>query len=296
MDNTDYNPFYQEENTLEEYANDDPRLEEYAIELEPYAAGYKDRNALYQVFIHDKKLVGLVVKSEEPINLIAPIGTPMSIVHVINYSMPSEIQKEFVDAALRIAKDYHAAYSFVDIPAEHNELVNYFIGIGYSELAHSLRMRLDLNSYEAKKSTLRVVKVEREEVDDFIETLLEFMSESKDNMIDIIFSNLRGLPEQFIDLWYNSTSLNYVYDKDDLVGVLDLNPQGLNISNIGISPKHRGKGYGKRLMHYALTTLKERGDEQAKLRVHAENKRAIALYESVGMTRGRSFKALIWRE
>jgi len=288
--------FFQEENILEEYANDDPRLAEYAVELEPYDEGYKDRNALYQVFIHDSKLVGLIVKSEEPLQLIAPIGTPMSIVHVINYSMPDEIQKEFVEAALRISKEFHAAYSFVDIPAEHNELVNCFISGGYTELAHSLRMSLDLGSYEAKESTLRVVKVEREEVDDFIETLMEFMSGSKDNMLDIIFSNLRGLPEQFIDSWYNSTSLNYVYDKDDLVGVLDLNPQGLNISNIGISPKHRGKGYGKRLMHYALATLKERGDEQARLRVHAENKKAIALYESIGMTRGRSFKALIWRE
>ena len=105
-----------------------------------------------------------------------------------------------------------------------------------------------------------------------------------------------GLSQRFYTGGTERMRITASSDKDDLVGVLDLNPQGLNISNIGISPKHRGKGYGKRLMHYALTTLKERGDEQAKLRVHAENKRAIALYESVGMTRGRSFKALIWRE
>ncbi|MFW9844477.1 MAG: GNAT family N-acetyltransferase, partial [Candidatus Thorarchaeota archaeon] len=88
----------------------------------------------------------------------------------------------------------------------------------------------------------------------------------------------------------------YVYDDNELVGILDLSPQGLNIANIGVAPEHRGKGYGRKIMHYAFSTLKERGDKQARLRVHAENKKAIGLYESAGMKRGRSFKALIWRK
>ncbi len=281
---------------MEEYENDDPRLEEYAEELKPYVGGYNERKDPYHVFIHDKKLVGLVVKSEEPVRVIEPIGTPMSIVLITDYTISKEILQEFANASLRIAQDHHAAYSFIDIPAENDEIVNYFISIGYTELAHSLRMSYNLTSYDAKKSNLRVVKVQREEVNLFIDKAMEFMSGSQDNMIDIVFRNIKGLPEQFIDYWYNSTSLNFVYDKDDLIGILDLSPQGLNIANIGVSPKHRGKGYGRKIMHYAFATLKEKGDEQARLRVHAENKKGIALYESVGMTRGRSYKALIWRK
>jgi len=281
---------------MEEYANDDSRLEEFKSELEPYVGGYNDRKVPYQVFVHDRKIVGLVIRSEEPVRLIEPIGTPMSIIHITDYTMPIEIQQELADAALRIAKEHNAAYSFVDIPAEHDDLVKYFTSIGYSELAHSLRMSLDLNSYEAKQSNLRIVKVERKQVDDFIQKISEFMSGSQDNMIDIVFGNIKELPEQFIDYWYNSTSLNYVYDKEELVGVLELSPQGLNIANLGVSPEYRGKGYGRKIMHYAFSTLKEKGEDMARLRVHAENKKAIGLYESVGMIRGRSFKALIWRK
>ena len=281
---------------MEDYAHDDPKLEEYTEALEPYIGGYNARKVPYQVFVHDKKLVGIVVISEEPVRLIEPIGTPMSIVLVVDYSMPTEILKQFADAALRMAKECNAAYSFIDIPAEHDNLVNHFMSIDYSEIAHSLRMQLDLADYEGKSSALRFVKVERKDVGDFIEIIMKFMSGSSDNMIDIVFGNIKGLPEQFIDHWYNSTSLNYVYDEDELVGILDLSPQGLNIANIGVSPKHRGKGYGRKIMHYAFATLKERGDAQARLRVHAENKKAIHLYESGGMKRGRSFKALIWRK
>ena len=158
---------------MEEYANDDPRLVDYEADLEPYVRGYNNEGVLYQVMIHDKKLVGLVVISEEPVRLLEPIGTPMSSVLVIDYSMPMHILQEFANAALRIAKDNNVAYSFLDIPAEYVALVEYFISIGYSELAHSLRMSLDLKSYEAEQSNLRIVKVERENADDFIEKLME---------------------------------------------------------------------------------------------------------------------------
>jgi ribosomal protein S18 acetylase RimI-like enzyme len=281
---------------LEELSHDDPKLKEYTEALDPYVGGYNARKVPYQVFVHDKKLVGIVVISEEPVRMIEPIGTPMSIVLVVDYSMPAEILQEFAEAALRIAKQRNAVYSFIDIPAEHEDLVNHFMSIGYSEIAHSLRMLLDLNDYEGGSSNLRFVKVEREDVGYFIEIIMKFMSGSSDNMIDIVFGNIKGLPEEFIDQWYNSTSLNYVYDGNELVGILDLSSQGLNIANIGVSPEHRGKGYGRKIMHYAFSTLKERGDEQARLRVHAENKKAIGLYESAGMKRGRSFKALIWRK
>ena len=115
-------------------------------------------------------------------------------------------------------------------------------------------------------------------------------------MLDIILSNILELPDQFIDHWYNSTSLYYVFDDDNLIGVLDLSPQVLNIANLGVSPEHRQKGYGKQIMQYAMQTLKEQDTEFARLRVHAENEKAIRLYESFGMTKGRSFRAMIWRK
>ncbi|MGY5857845.1 MAG: GNAT family N-acetyltransferase [Candidatus Thorarchaeota archaeon] len=281
---------------LQEYSHNDPKLKEYAEALEPYVGGYNARSVPYQVFIHNQDLVGFVVVSEEPVKMIEPLGTPMSTIIVIDYTKSVEVLKEFAEGALRIAKERNVVYSFIDIPTEHSEFVDHFIKIGYSEVAHSLRMSRPLADYEGESSNLRIVKVKREEVNDFIEKLKEFMSGSQDNMLDIIFTNIVGLPEQFVDHWFNSTSLNYVYDGEALVGVLDLSPQVLNISNIGVSPEHRRKGYGKQIMQYAFHTLKERNTEFAKLRVHAENDKAIRLYESFGMITGKSYKALIWRK
>ena len=125
--------------------------------------------------------------------------------------------------------------------------------------------------------------------------------QTRPNIITRLIRNILGkkkilnLPEPFVDHWFNSTSLNYVYDNEDLVGILDLSPQWLNISNIGVAPKYRRKGYGKQIMHYAMQTLKDNGTESARLRVHAENSTAIHLYESLGMTRGNSYRALVLR-
>ncbi|MGY5880737.1 MAG: GNAT family N-acetyltransferase [Candidatus Thorarchaeota archaeon] len=281
---------------LQILSHDDPRLVEFAEALEPYVGGYNARKVPYQVFIHDNELVGFVVVSEEPVKLLEPIGTPMSNIIVIDYSKPEEILKEFADGALRISKERNVVYSFIDVPAKYSTLIDHFSNIGYSEIAHSLRMERSLKDYESETCNLRVVPAKREEVQDFIEKLKEFMSGSRDDVLNIILDNILELPEQFIDHWFNSTSLYYVYDGNDLVGILDLSPQVLNIANIGVSPEHRRKGYGKQIMQYAMQTLKNQDIEFARLRVHAENVKAIRLYESFGMTQGNSYKALIWRK
>jgi ribosomal protein S18 acetylase RimI-like enzyme len=281
---------------LKEYSHDDPDLQEYAETLEPYVGGYNARKIPYQVFVHKQEVVGFVVVSVEPVRMLEPIGTPMSIVLVIDYSQPVQILKDIADNALRIAKERKLYYSFIDIPEEHHELVDYFLSIGYTEIAHSLRMSCPLADYVHGEYSLRFVKAKREEVHDFIESIKKSMSGSKDTMINIVLDNIADLPQQFLDHWYNSTSLYNVYDGKTLVGILELSPQVLNISNIGIAPEHRRKGYGKQIMHYAFSKLKEEGYEFARLRVHADNENAIHLYESFGMKKEKSYKALIWRK
>jgi ribosomal protein S18 acetylase RimI-like enzyme len=220
----------------------------------------------------------------------------VSNIGVIDYKAPVEVLMEFADACLRIARVQDVVYSFIDIPEEHSLLIDHFQSIGYNVIAYSLRMNRNLGDYEKQSCKLRADKVEREEVLDFIDKLKECMSGSKDNMLNIILDNIRNLPEEFIDHWYNSTNIYSLYDDESFVGILELSPQGLNIANIGVDPEQRGKGYGREIMKFALNTLREQGVDTARLRVHAENERAIHLYESFGMTRGNSYKALIWRK
>jgi hypothetical protein len=100
---------------MQEFSQDDPKLQEYREALEPYVGGYNARKVPYKVFIHENELVGFVVVSEEPVKLLEPIGTPMSNIIVIDYSKPEEVLKEFADGAYRISKENNVVYSFIDI-------------------------------------------------------------------------------------------------------------------------------------------------------------------------------------
>lgn len=54
---------------------------------------------------------------------------------------------------------------------------------------------------------------------------------------------------------------------------------------MGITPAYREKGLGRRLIAAALDLARERGFHRVELHVHADNPRAIALYEKVGFRR-----------
>jgi RimJ/RimL family protein N-acetyltransferase len=52
---------------------------------------------------------------------------------------------------------------------------------------------------------------------------------------------------------------------------------------IVVHPGHRGKGYGRALLRYAINWARKSGQiEKIELRVRSTNPRAIALYESLG--------------
>jgi RimJ/RimL family protein N-acetyltransferase len=54
---------------------------------------------------------------------------------------------------------------------------------------------------------------------------------------------------------------------------------------MGILPAFRGKGLGRRLMEAALAAAHEEGFVRIELTAHADNLRAIALYEKLGFQR-----------
>ncbi|MFS8045743.1 N-acetyltransferase family protein [Rhizobium sp. BR 314] len=62
---------------------------------------------------------------------------------------------------------------------------------------------------------------------------------------------------------------------------------------MGILPAFRGQGIGRRLIEATLKAARDVGIERVELSVHADNSRAIALYEKVGFVReGRACKSV----
>jgi [ribosomal protein S18]-alanine N-acetyltransferase len=60
--------------------------------------------------------------------------------------------------------------------------------------------------------------------------------------------------------------------------------EGYDVPSFGIIVDHRrhGKGYGKALTSHALELARQLGCERVRLTVHADNPRAVALYEKAG--------------
>jgi RimJ/RimL family protein N-acetyltransferase len=57
------------------------------------------------------------------------------------------------------------------------------------------------------------------------------------------------------------------------------------VLGMGLLPAFRGQGHGRRLVEASLQTAKLAGFSRVELTVHADNPRAIALYERVGFVR-----------
>jgi ribosomal protein S18 acetylase RimI-like enzyme len=54
------------------------------------------------------------------------------------------------------------------------------------------------------------------------------------------------------------------------------------IENVVVSPRRQRQGYGRKLMEFALSHMRERGDSPIRLTVTQWNRAAIALYERLG--------------
>ncbi len=261
-----------------------------------YVEGYEAMGVATCILVDSDKPVGIIAVGQEPLMMIEPIGTPVSVVNVLDYELSEEALTDFATLARNISRDAHVVYSFIDIPDKYKDFVSSFESVGYREVAHSLRMRCEIAHEFEVSEDLSYEKVEREDLDRFLSIMIEAMGGSPDNILEMILKNIQGAPSQLLDYWYSTERLYLIYHGSDIVGVLDLSPQsGLNISNMGVMPKFRGHGYGKEILRFALLTLSEMEITRAGLRVHVDNKIAIRLYESVGFEKSNGYRAMTWR-
>ncbi|MFX0107059.1 MAG: GNAT family N-acetyltransferase [Candidatus Hodarchaeota archaeon] len=275
--------------------NDNQDFVSFKDLVSDYSASLDKLNLPYWIAIEEDGLLGLVVIGKEPIRLLSPIGTTVCSIQVTNYDLSISLATEFAEKALTLAEEESAAYVFVNIPASHDSFVKGFEQAGIKELANTYLMECELKEDYNLTGNLTFERVERENAVDFLQILRHFMSGSPDNVARMILENLKDVPEEFLNMWYEDELLYTVSLDDSQVGVLDLCPTGaMSIANIGVSPESRGKGYGREIMQFALKTLKNNGAQKAGLRVHVDNKTAIHLYESLGFASAAQFKALIW--
>lgn len=278
------------------FSNDDPGLKPFKGAISNYTRQAEALGMPYWVFFEGSKLIGIVFIGKEPMRLLAPPGTPFSIISVVEPEQSSGILREFAAEVLTISMKNTVEYGLTSFPAKYEALASQFKELGFKELAVTYRMTCQLDRPFEPSNFLRFERVQRDEMSRFLEQATEFMSGSPDVVLTLMLRNLMDVPEDFLNLWYNLERLYFVYKDGQIVGILDLNLKEGTISNIGIAPQHRGKGYGRQAMLFGLKMLKEGGRERASLRVHVDNKPAIHLYETLGFSVSDEYKHLIWRK
>lgn len=263
-------------------SHDNPELKSLKKAISNYVSAYEAMGVPYWVFVEDSNLVGIVSIGKEPIQLLAPPGTTMSEIRVLDLEGLKETLKEFASRALSLSKENAAKYSITRFPVRYKKLNSQFISLGFQELAENYQMVCPLDRPFEPSSVLRFERVQRNKMKQFLERFREFMSGSFDPLLNLKLRNSLEFPENFLDFWFNLHRFYFVYKEEQIVGILELS--GYSISNIGVSPQHRRKGYGRQIMHFGLKTLKEEGRERAYLRVHVDNAPAIHLYKILGFS------------
>ena len=282
-----------EDMALRVLAHDDPGMDPLREKLKRHVQQAEMLGMPYWAFAIGSDPVGVVSVGTEPVMLLAPVGTKLSLIRVVDYGKPLEVLEEFASGAMAITRENDAEYSHVSFPAALEGVEDVFKKEGFQELADKYRMACDLGSYEPSGS-LRLERVERGELERFIELVIECMDGSPDVMLTMILKNLKGMPENLLDLWFSLEKFFVVYDGEEPVGILDLNVKEGGVNNVGVATAHRGRGYGREIMLHGLKTLAEEGIERASLGVHVDNKVVIGLYESLGFSAEDRIKHLIW--
>jgi GNAT superfamily N-acetyltransferase len=276
--------------------HDDQGLEPFKEAISDYTEGFRLMGMPYWVFVEGSDPVGVVAVGKEPYQLLAPVGTPLSVIRVLDYEQQVEALRGFATKALAISKENEVDYVSTSVPSKYHEVIGQFQELGFKVLSDSYRMVCPLDGPLEPSSVLRFERVQRKQVRRFIELTKGFMSGSPDIVLNMILENLSNIPEQFLDIWYNLEQLYFAHHEGAVVGILDLNPGEGMINNIGVAPPHRSKGHGRQIMLFGMKTLKQGGLESARLRVHVDNERAIHLYETLGFKVTDRRSTLIWEK
>ena len=162
------------------FSHDDPELQPFKELISGYTAREDSQGIPYWVFIDDFEPIGIVSVGKEPVQLLEPLGTPFSMIQVVDPERNEGVMREFISQALRISMDNEGDYVSTNLPAKYRKLAGQFREFGFRELANTYRMVCKLDGSFEPSNTLRFDRVERSEFSRFVDLTIEFMSGSPD--------------------------------------------------------------------------------------------------------------------
>lgn len=266
---------------LQIISHKDSEIEQFREKILKYVQTYESMGLKYWLFLCASNPVAIVYYGKEPVNLIAPIGTPFCMIQIIDYEKSHDCIEEIAEKTLSMGKKHTVKYVFVpNIPENQTKVIQSFKEQGFKEKARWYMMDRSLDDIPKPPEILRFEKVGKDKVRKFLELANHCTSGSYEGETTV---NLAGVPEMLLNLWYEMQELYFAYKDNQMIGILNLTPNSQsNLNNIGIAPNFRSKGLGKQVLLFALERLKDLDKERVSLRVHIKNTRATGLYKTFG--------------
>ena len=271
-----------------------------AKSLLPQVSKYTEMATLmklpFWILTEDSKPIGIVTTGKEPMQMLAPIGTPVATVNLIQKNLNPKILDEFASQSLKLALEKEAQHATIEFASDEKDAINSFLKADFRVLAETFTMTLPLDRDFDPSEDLQFTQAEKKEMLRWVTAARKFLAGSADVVIERILEQLTDFPKNLLEMYYSLEKFYFV-DKDERgVGILNFSPKAGRISNIGVDPSKRGQGIGRQIIMFGLKQLKAADCSQAKLRVHVDNKPALNLYNSLGFKVAERRKFLIWEK
>jgi len=232
----------------------------------------------------------------EPEHLLAP--PKAKFLQIMAYSpIKPEVIRILVQESKKVGEQEKVGYLIIDLFANEGPAVQQVIKEGFEIFDDAYGMHLSLNkkSEQFRENELRFEEPKVSDWAKFVDCVRYFLQGSPDPRIQM---NLKFLPMISPEFWFYSFQQGYhffVWKGDEIIGVLSFNSdQGL-ITNVAVAPTHREKGYGRRIIAFALRKLRRAHCQIATLRVHKDNVAALHLYEAFGFQKVSHWVTLLFR-
>ncbi len=277
------------------YSHKDPSAKSFISKIPKVADQVEALRLPYLLFVEGSDPVGIVIIGKEPIQLLAPPGTVMAFVDLLDLKSSREIIAAFAAESLETLIQRQAAYALAKLPFEADVAIQELKKRNFKEFDDCYHMICKLDKTFNPSTELEFKKVEKEEMRQFITLTEEFLRGSPDIALTKALEHILELPDEFLNRYFTMEDFYTACEDEKPVGILNINTAKGLVSNVGVDPKQRGRGYGRQIMLFGLQQLKRSGCEQAYLRVHVANEPAVHLYETLGFVKAQRYKRLIWQ-
>jgi len=287
---------YARSSILKTYSHTDAEAKTLIPQVSKYVEMATLMRLPFWIFTENSKPIGIVTTGKEPIQLLAPIGTPVAMIDLIQKNLNSTVLDEFASQSLKLALEKDAQHVTIELASDEKHAINSFLKVDFRTLAETYTMTLQLDQNFDPSEDLQFIHVEKKEMQRWVTSARKFLEGSADVVMERILEQLTDFPKNLLEMYYSLEKFFFVNRDEHEVGILNFSPKAGRISNIGVDPSQRGQGIGRQTMMFGLNQLKADGCSRAKLRVHVDNKPALNLYKSLGFKAAERREFLIWEK